>query len=172
MTPSLCSGIGTTPPNNEQARGSRRPEPKKKERTGFIAYLNCAPVYWISEKQNSVGRSLFGSEFMAMKQCCEYLQGIRYKLRMMVIPVEGTSYILGDNQSVLSNTSIPESTLKKKSPIIAYHMIREGAAKDKWRTNYVNTNDNDAELLTKKLPSGEKRKGFLRQLLNHIFGRV
>ena len=86
--------------------------------------------------------------------------------------MEGPSYILGDNQSVLSNISIPESTLKKKSPIIAYHMIREGAARDEWRTNYVNTNDNDAELLTKKLPSGENRKGFVGLLLHHILSGV
>ena len=29
--------------------------------TGFLKYLNCAPVYWISEKQTSIETSLFGS---------------------------------------------------------------------------------------------------------------
>ena len=31
--------------------------------------------------------------------------------------------------------------------------LREGAARDEWRTAYVNTHDNPADLLTKPLPS-------------------
>ena len=45
-------------------------------RTGFLVYLNCALIYWFSKKQNSVESSSFGSEFIAMKQCCEYLHGL------------------------------------------------------------------------------------------------
>ena len=74
-----------------------------------------------------------------MKQCCEYVCGLRYKLRMMGILCKGPAYIQGDNQSVLANTSIPDSTLKKKSQSIAYHFVREGAATDEWRTSYINT---------------------------------
>ena len=139
-------------------------------RTGLLIYLNCALVYWWSKKQTSVESSSFGSEFVAMKQCCEYIRGLRYKSRMMGIPVEGPTYIYGDNQSVLANTTIPDSTLKKKSQSIAYHFVREGVARDEWRTSYVNTHDNEADLLTKQLPHGEKRKGFVRNLLHHIFG--
>ena len=62
-----------------------------------------------------------------MKQCCEYICGLRYKLRMMGIPVEGPTSIDGDNQSVLANTTIPDSTLKKESQSIAYHFVHEGA---------------------------------------------
>ena len=142
----------------------------RRSRTGLLIYLNCALVYWWSKKQTSVESSSFGSEFVAMKQCCEYIRGLRYKLRMMGIPVEGPTYIYGDNQSVLANTTIPDSTLKKKSQSIAYHYVREGVARDEWRTSYVNTHDNEADLLTKQLPHGVKRKGFVRNLLHHIFG--
>jgi hypothetical protein len=141
----------------------------RRSRTGFLVYLNSAPIYWSSKKQNSVESSSFGSEFIAMKQCCEYLRGLRYKLRMMGIPCEGPAYIFGDNQSVLYNTSIPDSTLKKKSQSIAYHLIREGSARDEWRTAYVNTHENEADLLTKCLPSEPKRKGFVRNIIHHIF---
>jgi hypothetical protein len=141
----------------------------RRSRTGFIVYLNCAPVYWLSKKQTSCESSSFGSEFVAMKQCCEYLRGLRYKLRMMGIPCEGPAYIHGDNQSVLASCGIPDSILKKKSQSIAYHFVREGAARDEWRTSYVNTHDNEADLLTKLLPSGEKRRGFVAKLLHHIY---
>jgi hypothetical protein len=143
----------------------------RRSRTGFLVYLNCAPVYWLSKKQTSVESSSFGSEFVAMKQCCEYLRGLRYKLRMMGIPCEGPAYIYGDNQSVLASCGIPDSILKKKSQSIAYHFVREGAARGEWRTSYVNTNNNESDLLTKLLPSGEKRKSFVRRMLHHIFDR-
>ena len=104
-----------------------------------------------------------------MKQCCEYVGGLRYKLRMMGIPVNGPTYVYGNNQSVLDNTTNPDSTLKKKSQSICYHFVREGCAHGEWRTTYINTHDNKADLLTKVLPSGEKRRGFVRNLLHHIF---
>ena len=141
----------------------------RRSRTGFLVYLNSSLTYWFSKKQNSCESSTFGSEFIAMKQCCEYLRGLRYKLRMMGIPVTGPSFIRGDNQSVLANTTIPDSTLKKKSQSIAYHFIREGCARDEWRTSYIETDKNTSDLLTKQLPMGEKRKGFVRNLLHHIF---
>ena len=92
-------------------------------RTGFLVYLNCALIYWWSKKQNSMESSSFGSEFIAMKQCCEYVRGLRYKLRMMGISCNDPTFIYGDNQSVLANTTIPDSTLKKKFQSIAYHFV-------------------------------------------------
>jgi hypothetical protein len=99
----------------------------RKSRSGFLVFLNNAPIYWMSKKQTSVETSSFGSEFCAMKQCTEYVRGLRYKLRMMDISCEEPTFVYGDNQSVLFNTSIPESTLKKKSQSIAYHFVREGS---------------------------------------------
>ena len=81
----------------------------RRSRTGFLVYLNSALVYWSSKKQTSVVSSSFGSEFIAMKQCCEYIHGLRYKLRMMGIPVEGLAHIHGDNQSVLGQNSVNQS---------------------------------------------------------------
>ena len=48
----------------------------RQSRTGFIIYLNSAPIYWMSKKQTSIETSLFGSEFIAMKQCCEHIRGL------------------------------------------------------------------------------------------------
>ena len=140
----------------------------RRSRTGFVVLLNGAPIYWNSKKQTSCETSTFGSEFVAMKQATEFIRGLRYKLRMMGIPVNEPAFVFGDNQSVLANTSAPASTLKKKSNAIAYHFVREGCARDEWRTAYVNTHDNVADLFTKPLPSGEKRQRFVRMLLHHL----
>ena len=137
-------------------------------RRGFIVFLNGALIYWSSKKQNSCETSTFGSEFVAMKQATEYVRGLRYKLRMMGIKVDEPAFVFGDNKSVLCNTTAPESTLKKKSNAIAYHFVREGVARDEWRTAYVNTEENVADLLTKPL-HGAKRAKFVRMILQHIF---
>ena len=131
-------------------------------------FLNNAPLYWSSKKQTSCETSTFGSEFVAMKQATEYVRGLGYKLRMMGIKVDEPAFVFGDNQSVLCDTTAPASTLKKKSNAIAYHFVREGAARDEWRTAYVNTDENLADLLTKPL-SGQKRAKFVRMVLNHVF---
>ena len=140
----------------------------RRSRTGFVVFLNRAPIYWYSKKQGSCETSTFGSEFIAMKQACEYVKGLRYKLRMMGITVDEPTFVYGDNQSVLANTSKPGSTLKKKSAAVAYHFVRDGCARDEWRTTYINTHLNVADLFTKPLPSGEKRWRFVGMLLHHV----
>ena len=142
-------------------------EKTRRSRTGYMVFLNSAPIYWTSKKQGSIMTSSFGSEFIAMKECCEYLRGLRYKLRMMGIPCDFPSYIYGDNQSVLVNSSVPTSVLKKKSCSIAYHFVREGVAADEWRATYISTHDNVADLLTKAL-RGAKRMKFIRMFLHYI----
>ena len=130
----------------------------RRSRTGFLVYFNSAPIYWLSKKQTSVETASFGSEFVAMKQCCEYLRGLRYKLRMMGIPVNNPVFTYGDNQSVLWNTSVPD-----------YHYVREGAARDKWRTCYMKTLVNPSAVLTKPVPAGMDRKRKVRLIMYDIY---
>ena len=137
----------------------------RRSRTGYLIFLNMSPIYWHSKKQTSVETSSFGSEFVALKQCTEYIRGLRYKLRMMGIPVQDPTYIYGDNKSVLYNSTLPESTLKKKSNSIAYHFVRDGTARDEWRLAYVSTHANPSDLMTKAVPGGEKRQSLVRMIL-------
>ena len=87
---------------------------------------------------------------------------------MLGIPCDFPAYICGDNQSVLVNSTVPTSTLKKKSCSIAYHHVREGVAADKWRMCYVSTDYNVADLFTKSLRAGEKRTRFIGVFLHHV----
>ena len=77
---------------------------------------------------------------------------VRYKLRMLGVPVEGTSALLGDNQSVITSCSLPSSNLKKKHNAIAYHRIREAVAAGVVKLFYINSKYNLADALTKALP--------------------
>ena len=140
----------------------------RRSRTGSIVLVNNAPIYSYSKRQTGVETSSFGSEFIALKQCCEYLRGLRFKLRSMGIIVDGPCLIFGDNKSVLINSSIPYSVLRKKSNSIAYHFARDGCAADEWRVKYINTDDNIADMMTKPL-SGLKRRKFTSMILHYVY---
>ena len=145
----------------------------RRSRTGFLAYCNNALAYWHSKKQASIEASSFGSEFMAMKHGTEYVRGLRYKLRMTGIPIDDfPTFIYADNKSVIVNSSVPESTLKKKSNSIAYNFVREGCAADEWRIAYINANGSPSDLMTKCLAPGEKRDKFAGMLARYASSAV
>ena len=81
-----------------------------------------------------------------MKIGMETLQGLQYKLCMTGVPISGPSLIYGDNISVIQNTQQPDSTLKKKSNSICYHMIRESVEMKESLTGNVQSVDNPADI--------------------------
>ena len=141
----------------------------RRSKTGFLIFLNGAPIYWYSKKQTSIDNSFFGAEFVAMKLCYEYIRGLRYKLRMMGIAVDMPSFVFCDNQSVLSNTLLPHSKLKKESSSIVFRFVRESVTKTEWKTTYLNTKFNPSDILTKSLPGGEKRTRFTSFVLHYLY---
>ena len=136
----------------------------RRSRTGVLIYLNCSPILWHSKKQNSIETSAFGSEFIALKTGVELVKGLRYKLRMMGVPIDGPANARVDNMSVVFNTSRPESTLKKKSNSIAFHFVRENVANGTIRVAYENTLTNLADCLT-KTQSGPVRQNLVKRIL-------
>ena len=77
----------------------------RRSRTGYFIFLNTALINWLSKKQATIEGSIFGAEFVAMKTSVEALRGIRYKLRMMDVPLTGPTYVYGNNMSVIYNIS-------------------------------------------------------------------
>lgn len=136
----------------------------RRSRTGVLIYINSAPIQWYSKRQNLIETSTFGSEFNAVKTAIELTKGIRYKLRMMGIALVGHAHLRVDNMSVVKNTSIPESQLKKKSNAIAYHFVREAVAAGIAKIGYETSKTNLADLLT-KIQSGAERQRLVENVL-------
>ena len=101
---------------------------------------------------------------MALKTGVELLEGLIYKLQMMGVPIEGYRHICVDNMSVVNNTSVPESVLKKESNSIAYHYVRSKCAQDILRIAYENTKTNLADILT-KAQVGVTKKAFRDKIM-------
>ncbi len=107
--------------------------------TGFLIFCNMALISWLSKQQPTIETSVFGAEFVAMKHSIETLRGLRYKLRMMGVPLTGPSFIYGDNKSQVINSSRPESNLKKKCNSVCYHAIRESVAMGESLITHIST---------------------------------
>jgi hypothetical protein len=65
-----------------------------------------APIVWFSKRQQTVESSVFGAEFVAMKNGIETCRGLRYKLRMMGVTLNGPTFIYGDNMSAVHNVKL------------------------------------------------------------------
>ncbi len=128
-----------------------------------------APVTSYLKKQATIETSVFGAEFVAMKNGMEALQGLRYKVQMMGVPLDGPCYINGDNMFVIHNTQQPESVLKKSNSV-CYHTVRgEAVAMGKCLTGHnILTNDNPANLYTKIIPGGQKQDHLVGLILYDI----
>jgi hypothetical protein len=65
--------------------------------------------------------------------------------------LEGLTLMLGDNMSVVLNTSVPSSFLKKKHNAISYHCVQEAIAARIFRFAYLKSKENVSNILTKPL---------------------
>ena len=86
------------------------------------------------------------------------IEALRYKLRMFGIPIEEPASVLCDNQAVVRNTTMPESTLKRKHNLIAYHKNQECVDAGTAIVGKVDTDDNVADLGTKVLPLTKQKR--------------
>ena len=135
--------------------------------TGIILFINNTPVRWISKRQKTVETSTYGSELVAARVATELVLEYRYRLRMLGVPIDGPALMLGDNQSVVLNTTVPSSVLKKKHNAIAYHRVREAIAAKVIKFVHINSEDNFADILTKPL-APQKFYGLVKGLLFRI----
>ncbi|KAL7461161.1 hypothetical protein ACHAXS_001589, partial [Conticribra weissflogii] len=91
--------------------------------SSLLIYVNTALVDWNLKRQAIIKTGVFGAEFVAMKNGVDALRGLRYKVRMMGVAIDGTTHVYGDNMSIIKNNSKPESTLNKKSNSVCYHTV-------------------------------------------------
>lgn len=132
----------------------------RQSHTGYLIFINRAPILWFSKRQATVESSTFSSEFLALRSCVEAITHLRYKLRMFGIPLGGDNtndtvdpaHIFCDNETVVKNSSLIESTLNKKHCSIAYHYVRwnvaAGVASIAWIASQLNLADAFTKILS------------------------
>ena len=82
--------------------------------TGCLHFVNKTPVDWYSKKQATVETATYGSEFVAAKTATEQIMDIRQTMRYLGAPITTKSFLFGDNRSVVTSATLPDSTLTKR----------------------------------------------------------
>ena len=119
--------------------------------SGILHYINQTPFKWWSKLQDTVENATFGSEIMSGRVAVDQIFGTRASLRAMGVPLESTTWLLGDNQSVITQCTIPSSTLSKRHNALAYHRIRWAVAAGVVKFVKIPGKENAADALTKYL---------------------
>ena len=87
----------------------------RRSHSGYIVFINRAPILWYSKRQQTVGTSTFSAEFIALKVCLEAIEHLRFKLCCFGIPVPKgeRAHVFCENERVVKNTTNVESALNK-----------------------------------------------------------
>ena len=120
--------------------------------TGILTLVNQTPIEWFSKRQSTVETATYGSEFVAARIATEQTIALRITLRDMGIPIEGPSWLFGDNQSVITSATIPKSILSKRHNALAYHRVRGAIAAGLMYFCKIDGKENVADIMTKFLP--------------------
>ena len=119
--------------------------------TGILLLINNTPVKWISKRQKIVETSTYGSELVAAKTAVKPILEYCYILRMIDAQLEDSALMLGDNNSVVLNTTMPSSVLKKKHSAVSFHRVKETIATGVVKFSHIPSTLNYSDLLTKPL---------------------
>ena len=122
-----------------------------KSATGILHFLNQTPIDWFSKHQGTVDTSTYGSEFVAARIATEHIIDLRITLQSMGVPLDGPSWLLGDNESVVTSSTIPQSVMSKRHNALSFHRVRAAIATG-MMICHVSGKENPADVMTKFLP--------------------
>jgi hypothetical protein len=126
-------------------------EVNRRSITGILTYVGGTPITWISKRQGAIATSTYTAEIAAAKTAAEEAISIRYMLRSLGVPVEGRTYLWGDNLGSLMSTDNPGAQCKKKHSQVAFHYVRECNAAGITDVRKVHTDFNLSDPFTKPL---------------------
>ena len=119
--------------------------------SAILIFVNNTPIRWHSKRQKTVETSTYGAELVTARIAVDMVIELRYMLWMLGVPVDGPSLMLGDNNSVVLNTSVPSLILKKKHHACAYHQVHEAIAGGIVNFVHIQSETNYADMLSKSL---------------------
>ena len=89
--------------------------------TAVLHFLNQTPIDAYTKRQSTVETATYGSEFVAARTAVDQIIDIRTTLRYLGVPIRDKSYMFGDNRSVVTSSTIPNSTISKRHYLASYH---------------------------------------------------
>ena len=117
--------------------------------TAALHFLNQTPIDAYTKRQSTVETATYGSEFVAARTAVDQIIDIRTTLRYLGVPIRDKSYMFGDNKSVVTSSTIPNSTISKRHHLASYHRVREAIAAKFISFHWKDGKSNPADILSK-----------------------
>lgn len=136
----------------------------RRSTTGYIVFFCGGPISWASRRQPNVTKSSTESEYVSAADCCAELMFLKTLIEE-VTDVNIDVNLNVDNQSSIK--LIKNGILRRKSKHIEvkYYFIKEKVDENQLKINYVPTESQTADILTKPLAT-TKFNEFKKLLVN------
>jgi transposase InsO family protein len=124
---------------------------ERKSTSGFLFSLGTGPISWRSKLQTEVAQSSAEAEYRALSEAGREAQWLRNLFDDMGIQLEGPTVIWCDNQSAIKMAKNPVMHARTKHIERHCHLIRDYVKKGRIRVEFVRSQDQAADGLTKPL---------------------
>lgn len=123
----------------------------RRSRYGYLFYLNNDLVSWKSSLEPTVALSSAEAELIAATMATKEAIWLKKLLGELGVNVQGPVEIFEDNKSCIALSKNPEQHQRTKHIDIKYFFVREMVARGLVTLEYVPSEDNLADILTKPL---------------------
>ena len=117
--------------------------------TAVLHFLKQTPIDAYTKRQSTVETATYGSEFVAARTAVDQIIDICTTLRYLGVPIRDKSYMFGDNRSVVTSSTIPNSTISIRHHLATYHRVREAIAAKFISFHWKDGKSNPADILSK-----------------------
>lgn len=135
----------------------------RKSTSGYLFCLGSNVISWSSKKQKSVALSSAEAEYIAATDCACEAVWLRRILNDLQLKQNEPTRIYCDNRSAIAMAKNPVFHARSKHIELRYHFIRDLVSKGEICMEFVSTNDQPADALTKPV-TREKFEKFKNEL--------
>jgi len=143
-------------------------EETKRSTTGFIINMGKTPICWYSKLQHCVSISTAESEYYSLNECALKCMWFKNFMRELNINT-GTIKIKVDNKAAIYNSENETINPKSRHINLRYHKVRELVREKEIKLEYIKSENNLADGLTKYL-NGPLLNKFRRIMLWQLRG--
>lgn len=123
----------------------------RRSTTGYVFELAGGPVTWASQRQKLVTLSTTEAEYVAASITSREAVWLRRLLSDIEQPCKEATVIHVDNQSSIRLARNPEFHKRTKHIDVRFHFVREKVQAGELRVEYLRTEEQKADILTKAL---------------------
>jgi hypothetical protein len=124
----------------------------RRSTSSFCIYLGKNIISWQAKKQATVSRSNTEAEYRSLASACIEIMWVEFFLKEITLSSHSIPILWCDNIGATFLAANPQFHARTKHIDIDFHFIRERVVSNKLRVQFICSNDQLADILTKPLP--------------------